>query len=284
MKFKIAIVLWIIISVKEVSAQQEPLFSQFWNAKTYYNPAATGMYFKHQSTTLGRWQNVGVGGQSVSQLLGYAVRFDKLHGGVGVNYLHEEIGSYKYNKVKLNYSYHIKTKKEHVLAFGISAGFNQMKYEGSFLLGVSEDNILPLIASAEGFTGDLGIAYSTGKMNLALSGTQLTFSSLGSYEEAPHVVFMTDYIFGSEEGFQLKPQLFVMSDFIKTTLDVNGMLYWKQKIGFGVSYRSSEEIGFSVNWDLMKKFRIGYSYDYPMAVLAGNSRGSHTGFVGLVIK
>lgn len=283
MKFKSLIVIGVTLISGEFYAQQEPVFSQFWNAKTYYNPSVTGMYNKHQSTTIGRWQNVGVSGQPVSQLIGYALRLKKLHGGLGFTYFHEDISYNNTNKVKLNYSYHIKTKKEHTIAFGIGAGFHRMTYEGPFIPFVADDNILPGLESGINFTGDFGVVYSTGKMNIAVSGTQLTASRLGSYKEAPHIVLMTDYIFGLGERFQFKPQLFVMSDFVKTVFDVNGILYWKNRIGLGLSYRNTDELGFSLNWDFLNKFRLGYSFDYPMGAMSSISRGSHTGYFGINI-
>jgi type IX secretion system PorP/SprF family membrane protein len=260
-----------------VKAQQEPIFSQFWNAKTYYNPSMTGVGFKHLSTTIGRWQNVGVNGQPVTQLLGYALRSKKLHGGIGFTYMREEIGANLFNKTKFNYSYHIATKNGGTFSIGAGAGFNALKV----------DLVMPEISDTKGvgFTADFGITYAIEKSTISLSCTQLNSGRItDQYSESPHVVFMTDYIFGKDEGFQFKPQAFVMTDLNKLTYDINATLLWKGKVGAGVTFRSNEDLAFSVNWDILKKFRIGYAYDLALGALAGESKGSHTGFFGLVFR
>lgn len=266
-------------------SQQEPLFSQFWNAKTYYNPAVTGMYYKHLSTTLGRWQNVGVDGSPITQLAGYAARIKKIHGGIGFTYMHEEIGFSEFNKAKLNYSYQIQTKKGGIFSFGLGAGINALKTDPTWVPPTSTiDPSLPTSTKGVGFTGDFGLVYSTKKANIALSCTQLTASRIGNYQEARHLVLMSDFIFGKEDGLQFKPQVFIMSDLIDVTFDLNAMVYWKQKIGAGVTFRNNEDLSFTVNWDILKKFRVGYAYDYALGVYQGISKGSHTGFFGLVLN
>lgn len=266
-------------------AQQEPLFSQFWNAKTYYNPATTGLNYKHLITTIGRWQNVGVDGEPVTQLMGYAAKVKKLHGGLGFTYMHETIGFDEFNKTKFDYSYQITTKKEGVFSIGIGAGFNNVKSEPVWITpGVVVDPSLTQSFNETGFTGDLGIAYSSKKMNFSLSATQMTASRIGGYEESPHVVLMSDYMMGNENGIQLKPQVFVMTDLVKAVADLNLLLLWKGKVGAGVTYRTSEDLSFSVNWDIVKKFRLGYAYDLNIGNQSLISKGSHTGFFGLVFN
>lgn len=274
---KNTILIFFAILCGSAQAQQEPIFSQFWNAKTYYNPATTGLNFKHLSTTIGRWQNVGVEGQPITQLLGYAINLKKLHGGLGFTYMHEEIGSSTFNKTKFNYAYHIRTKKEGFFTIGAAAGFNALKLDISMPETVETSGV--------GFTADFGIAYSSKKANFALSCTQINQGRVtNGYQESPHLVLMSDYIFGNEEGLQIKPQVFAMTDLNKITYDINAMVLWKQKVGMGVTFRSNEDLSFSVNWDIVKKFRVGYAYDMALGALSGTSKGSHTGFFGLVFR
>jgi type IX secretion system PorP/SprF family membrane protein len=217
-------------------------------------------------------------------LLGYAVNLKKLHGGIGFTYLHEEIGFSNFNKTKINYSYQIKTKTEGIWSFGIAAGFNNLKFEPEWIIPNPNDPALSQSFNETGFTGDFGIVYSAKKVNFAISATQLSSSRIGDYDETPHFILMTDYLFGKDDGLQLKPQIFVMTDLTNTSLDINAMIYWKQKLGAGITYRNSDDLGFTVNWDILKKFRIGYAYDLALGALANQSKGSHTGFFGLVFN
>jgi type IX secretion system PorP/SprF family membrane protein len=274
----------VIISLHSI-AQQEPIFSQFWNTKTYYNPATTGLNYKHLITSIGRWQDVGVDGAPVTQLFGYAAKLKKLHGGLGFTYMHETIGFNTFNKTKFNYSYQINTKKEGVLSFGIGVGFNNLKFEPDWVTpGGITDPSLPTSFNETGFTADFGVAFNSKKFNIALSATQLTSSRIGDYAEKPHVVLMSDYLVGKDDGIQFKPQVFFMADEADYTYDFNAMLLWKQKIGAGVTLRRNESIGFVVNWDILKKFRIGYAYDLAVKTFDQVSKGSHTGYFGLVFN
>jgi type IX secretion system PorP/SprF family membrane protein len=190
--------------------------------------------------------------------------------------MHETIDSLAFNKTKFNYAYQIATETGGVWSIGLGAGFNAMQMERAVTTGDTK---------GVGFTADLGIVYSSKKANFSLSCTQLNNGRLmDSYSEKRHLVLMTDYIFGKDEGLQLKPQVFVMTDLVKVTYDINAMVFWKQKLGAGVTFRSNEDLSFSLNWDLLKKFRIGYAYDLVLGDLKGQTDGSHTAFFGLVFK
>jgi type IX secretion system PorP/SprF family membrane protein len=57
--------------------------------------------------------------------------------------------------------------------------------------------------------------------------------------------------------------------------DLNAQILYNNFIGFGISYRSSQELVVLVNVKLIEKLRIGYAYDYALNKLATVSNGSH---------
>ena len=113
-------VLFFFTFVKTANAQQEPLITQFWNAQNYFNPATAGVKLKHEAAFIARDQWAKLNNNPLSQLASYAVRLQKTHSGIGVNYVHETIGFSKTNKLKFNYAYHLKLKNEGIISFGLS--------------------------------------------------------------------------------------------------------------------------------------------------------------------
>lgn len=91
---------------QSVFAQQDPLLTQFWNVSTSYNPANSGLFYKHQAGVNYRNQWQGINGAPNTLLATYNTKIDKYKSGIGFNYMYETIGSLKQHCFDLNYSYH----------------------------------------------------------------------------------------------------------------------------------------------------------------------------------
>lgn len=158
---------------------------------------------------------------------------------------------------------------------GLGVGVNHLKFD---------PDSSSLAFNKNGFTADLGFAFKSKKFNISIGATQITQSRIGSYRESINFAFASDYIFGNEDGLQLKSQVFVLGDITTAVCDLNATILWKEKLGVGFTYRSNSDFGFSINWDLFKKFRFGYTYELPYSISGQTSKGTHAGFFGLVFK
>jgi len=58
-------------------------------------------------------------------------------------------------------------------------------------------------------------------------------------------------------------------------IDLNGQLVYNDLIGFGVSYRTSQEIIAMLNYRISSQLKIGYAYDYNMRTIGNYSNGTH---------
>lgn len=74
-------------------AQQESLYSHFWNVQQYYLPAITGIENKHEAVVLARDQWIGLNGHPRTMNVQYAQRLNKINSGVGFAYLTEKVGN-----------------------------------------------------------------------------------------------------------------------------------------------------------------------------------------------
>lgn len=283
------ILLFNCIAIDSMYSQQESQFTQFWNAKNYFNPATSGLNYKHQAYAIARRQRNNLYGQPETQLASYSMKADKLYGGIGVNYQRETIWFSTSNKVKLNYAYHLKLKNERILSIGLAAGLNTFKFDlkGFVTEPAIDSNLFPSFSDTK-FTADLGFAYSQKGFNIGLSTTQINEAVHGTkytYTETRHYFLFADYTFGNEEGFQMISQLLVKTDLNYDAIDINAMLKYKSKYYFGLTYRNRDVVGFIAGWDIQKKYRIGYSYDMTMSKLNNNfTGGSHEFVLGFLLK
>lgn len=284
----IGLILVIGLNINHLNAQQDPLFSQFMNIKNHIDPATSGLNYKYQACVMAREQWVGVNGAPNSQLANYSMKLDKIHGGIGVNYLHDKIGFSETNTIKLNYSYHILFRNEGILALGLAAGIQQFKFKPTWIPPTTtEDPTIPGEFSDLQFTSDFGIAYTKEKFNIGLSVTHLNqaVQTGNSYMyHTRHYYLFADYTFGSEEGLQFRPELLTRTDFVKINTQINLLGVYKGKYTFGIGVRQTDAIITMIGWDIKKKFRVGYAYDYSINKLSSVSRGSHELVLGFYLK
>ncbi|MEN9999632.1 MAG: hypothetical protein RI922_2622 [Bacteroidota bacterium] len=269
-----------------IHAQQEPTFTQVDNTYNFFNPASSGLNYHIQTTALARTQWNNVSGAPESQLFNYSTKFKPLHGGVGINYLHETIGVTTYNRVKLNYAYHLVEFQGGELSIGLSAGMNNLKITPTWTPPTSAtDPTLPVSSNDTRFTSDLGLMYKNEKMCVGLSVTQLNRARYSSgNRDAVHTFAYADYLFSLSSDWKLKPQVMISTDFTRLSTVMNVIAILKNKFQFGAGYRSYESIDAMIGWGIFEKYRIRYSYDLSIHNLSSISKGSHEICIGFLLK
>jgi type IX secretion system PorP/SprF family membrane protein len=283
---KTLLLLHLVLIAMTIQAQQDPLFTHFWNTQQNFNPATTGFNFRHEAHAIARQQWVGVNGAPNSQLLSYGTKLEKLHGGLGVTYIHDKIGFSEFHIAKVNYAYHLLFKKQHALSFGLSGGINIFKFDPDWIPPTnSSDPSLPGSFTNYGFTPDFGIAYKFKKLRAGFSITQL-FDSNNSpnYQEARHYYLNASYDLGNEEKLHVRPQLLIRTDMVKMSADLNVLLQYKKQYQLGFSWRTSDALCFIAGYTLREKFNLSYSYDITINKLSSISRGSHEIHLGFTLK
>lgn len=276
----------ILFGGKNSMAQQEPIFTQLDNTIHFFNPAISGLNYRIQTTALGRYQWSGVTGTPNTQFVNYSMKLNPLHGGIGINYLHEMIGFSKYNRVKLNYAFHLAEFVGGQLSFGLSAGINNMKVTPTWTPPTTViDPSLPTSSNDTRFTSDAGLMYKNDKLSVGLSVTQLNQARYSSgYRDALHGFAYFDYLISLSSNWKLKPQLMISTDMNQVSTVMNVLAQLNNKFQFGVGYRSYESIDAMVGWDIIGKYRIRYSYDLSIHSFSSISKGSHEICVGFLLK
>jgi len=264
-------------------AQQEPISTMFWNQYSYFNPAASGLFYKHAGTVTGHDQANSQDWKNRSAFANYSARIKALHGGLGIHYIFNQLIHTNNQKLMLSYSYHIKLGEKTTLAAGVSAGILNMRLNPNVKLPTQMPD--PSFPKGKGFIMNSGIILKTNKLNIGISATQVTETPIKriNYTPVRHYFAVADYAFNIGNNFQLKPQAQLISDAIDHTIAGNLMAIYKEKYWIGASYRSTERFAFMGGWDILGKFRIGYAYETPPAH-GFIFKASHEVVLGILLK
>ncbi|MCC7297200.1 MAG: PorP/SprF family type IX secretion system membrane protein, partial [Bacteroidia bacterium] len=136
----------VIIFIGSTANAQDPHFTQFYANPLYMNPAAAGTGFLNEVpagrvTAVYRNQWPGYSSNSKTFTLGWDQQFDKLHGGVGVQYIADLAlnGLVNIHSLMVNYNSKFDIGKKTQLSVGIQAGrmskslnFNRLIFDGNY--------------------------------------------------------------------------------------------------------------------------------------------------------
>lgn len=271
-----------------VSAQQDALITTYWNNYAIFNPATSGLEYKHQTAITYRSQWVGVTGAPKTLIANYNTLLSEHHG-LGINYIYETIGFTDAQYLHLNYNYQIKIDEDRKIALGISPGFYNLRFNGTWIPpSTYPDPSLPI--NKTNFDVNGGVAYQ-GKSIYAGVGIKhlLEFrkykNSVIGYEQAPHIYAHLRNEFKMNRKFKLYLEgiLRAASGFYSTDFNARALLF--NKLTLGTGYRFHESFSFYGSWDFKEKYRLGYSYDLQQQNLPlyNYSKGSHEITIGLKI-
>jgi len=250
----------------------------FWNHYTFFNPAASGMFYKHAATaTVQAFFTSGYESPQ-SGWAGYDVKDNNLHGGMGVNYSIQKQRGQTIQKARLNYSYHVEKMEKDVLGIGISPGVDYITKNGS-LEGM---NPIQIYEVGTKLNIDAGIFYKKDRFHFAMSVTNILTKTTG----ARNFWITTGYLLDLGKGFELHPQALFRSDIGTLTWDINVLGTYLKRYWAGISYNTrSMNVKFGLprlmgGWNIKEKFRVGYSYGPPVNSLYA----SHEVVVGVMLR
>ena len=250
---------FVILLAIDCCGQQQPIFTQIDNAINLYNPASSGSNYSIKAVGLIRFQQNGFKDNQHSELIHYSMKLKPLHGGIGVNYLHNQDGSKEFNCYKLNYSLHLAKLKLGYLSMGFSAGLNQLTTFSNY--------DFPKYNSYTRFTGDFGLLYTSEKFVTGISISQFNRAYYTkSYQDQMHLHLFLDYRIKMSSGITIEPQALIVSKLngageLKGFAGLFNLISKVRNIRFGFGIRPTDSANAMVGWDIKEKYRLGYSLD-----------------------
>ncbi|NNL15308.1 MAG: type IX secretion system membrane protein PorP/SprF [Flavobacteriaceae bacterium] len=266
----------------QISAQQDPQFTQYMYNMNVINPAYAG---SRENLSLGllyrnQWQGLD-GAPKTGTFFGHAPVGKNV--GLGLSVISDEIGPVKETNVYADFSYTLRLGGMHKLALGLKAGatYHDIGLVGLGLISANDPFFSENISSTTPNIG-AGAFYYTDNYYLAISVPNILNSvhlddngnNIGS--ETAHYFVTGGYVFQVSKNTKLKPSFLVKSAFdAPTSFDVNLNALFYEKFEIGASYRLEDSFSGLVNISISPSLRIGYAYDHVSSDINAYAPASH---------
>jgi type IX secretion system PorP/SprF family membrane protein len=281
----IFVVLVLAGSIKEVSAQQDPMYTQYMDNLLVINPGFAGSKEIGNFLLVSRNQWVSFEGAPRSASLSYNTPIKKEKIGLGFSILSDKIGPQKQNGVYVDYSYFLRLTDHYQLGMGLKAGI------GFFQAALTElDPLVPdPIFSTDLYNSYLpnfgfgGYLFSDDTyFGLSVPNLIRNTISRNNYQteyvqiEEIHVYLIGGKKFELAPGFHLKAS--AMFRYVRTApvaFDVTALIGFKEKFWVGGMFRLGDSYGILAQFQASEEIKIGYSYDLTYSQLNAFNNGTH---------
>ncbi len=306
-----------LVNSKPACAQQNIQFTQYIFNSLSVNPAYAGYKEEWFGQMALRSQWTGISGAPKTGQFSMDGVIDPVtkRMGLGLQISTDKLGAQSANSVYANYAYRLRLNAEDTerLSFGIGFGVTSYGLDGTMLNPVDQgDQNIPA-GQINSFIPDarFGTYYYNSRFYIGASVMDLLSGNnssnifkwdtgtTGNLKRKRHVYLIAGMLNNINEEIKFRPSILLKEDFKgPTSLDLNGMLIFNDKLWLGASYRTGVKI-----WD--KKYaqgqtltplnsvsgvvqlyissilRLGYSYDYMINNLSTVQSGSHELTLGI---
>lgn len=277
----------LILSI-DITAQQDPMYSQYAFNGMVINPAYAGSGEVLSASLLYRNQWVNVPGAPKNGLI--AIDGPLRNERVGLGFLTEfdKIGVTSHTGISGIYSFKIKFVKSS-LSFGLQGGvgfnnslFTSVKYSEQTNVDQAFINNIRDVIPNFGF----GLYYNADRFFAGFSIPQIAGKSLqkliyGNYEMA-HLDLANHYFVSSGYRFDLSPDVSLKPSVLlkyvngaPMEMDINGVATFYDLVALGFSYRSMASMNILAQARITNQLYVGYAYEYATTDLNTFSSGSH---------
>jgi len=284
MKNSLLTIFFFISVLLRLSAQDDPLFTQYLINPQSINPAYVGSHDMVQATLLTRLQNLGAArdfGAPSTSLLSASMPVSNYNLAFGINALRDSYAFNTTTELDAILAYRIYSGKEK-LSFGITAGFVNRSIDFS-MLNIFDSGDSSFLAQQTGFkpTFGFGAYYITPNKYIGFSIPRLRDASVETSEgEAfKRQLYLTGGILIDHRRYsflRIRPSfLFKYVENGRVTIDLSGTAIFNDMIFAGISVRNYSSINLFGQLQISRAFRAGYSVDLATSDIFENSYGTH---------
>jgi len=274
-----------IMTFVDVSAQQDPHYTQYMYNMSVINPAYAGSKENMTGGLLYRKQWVDIEGAPSTGTFFINSPVGK-NVGLGLSAINDKIGPVEETNVYADFSYTLDLGGEHKLAFGMKAGgtFHKVGLQdiGLFHVPDADDPAFSQDASKSFLNIGSGLFYYTNKYYVAFSLPNMLKSNYLSYNgvhygtETLHYFLTGGYVFQLNPNLKFKPSTMIKSAFnTPVSIDLSANFLFNEKFEVGGTYRNQDSFGAMVNYAISPGLRIGYAYDHIISDLKVTTPSSH---------
>lgn len=268
--------------IDNISAQQDPQYTQYMYNMNVVNPAYAGLKETLSITALYRKQWSGLeGAPETITFSGHSPVSDKV--GLGLSAIKDELGPVKETNVYVDFSYTLQMSETLKLALGLKAGATfhdvglidlELQDPNDPFFSQDINNTYPNVGAGAFFYGDnfyIGLSVPNFLNSVHLDENGLKYGS-----EVMHYFATAGYVFQVNDNFKLKPSTLVKSAFeAPLSFDVNLNALFYEKFEIGASYRLEDSFSGLVGFQVAPYLRVGYAYDHVTSELDAVANASH---------
>lgn len=298
----IAILVLILLGLSfEVSAQQDPQYTQYMYNTQVVNPAYAGSRDALSFGLLGRTQWVNFEGAPKTGTFTINTPIGALENmGLGLSIVHDELGPAVESNINIDYSYTINTSDAAELSFGLKAGLDLLDVDFTKLNiadagDIFENNIDNRLQPQIG----AGVYYNTDKFYAGLSVPN--FLTTKHFEESEidnliadplgvagqttaaerlHYFLIAGYVFDLNDNLKFKPATLIkVVSGAPLEWDASANFLINEKFTIGASYRWSAALSAMAGFQVSDEIFIGVGYDYQTTDIETYSDGSYEVFL-----
>jgi type IX secretion system PorP/SprF family membrane protein len=286
------LLLFLLVAGGDLSAQQDPQYSQYMFNPLAINPAWAGSREMMNGALLMRRQWVGIEGAPKTNVFALSAPTRKGKVGWGLEINTDQIGPKRSSAFYLSYAYRVRIGKGK-LAFGLGAGVVNYKINWNEIDYRDENDVFASLSSKNYTVPDVkfGMYYNTKRFYIGLSTThintqtiELVTTASGTYftRFRQHAFLTFGRAFELNENVLFSPSVMVrtLPGSSNTTVDLNLNFQIRKSIWAGMSLRSERTVVAMIQYNAGQLLRIGYSYDLALGRLQRVQSGSHELMLG----
>ncbi|MDP3642887.1 MAG: type IX secretion system membrane protein PorP/SprF [Bacteroidota bacterium] len=286
LKKGIIVIVMLLFTVWNTSAQQDPMFTQYMHNPVSINPAYAGSRGTLNFVAMHRQQWVGMDGAPKTLTISVNSPFIGYNVGIGLSLIHDEIGPVKQTGLYADYSYHLKITPKTKLSFGLKGGVNMYDVNLLNLIGAQNDDHLILYGVRKLYLPNFGLGsylysdrfylgFSIPKMlQNSLSDDQNTLNYANKEER--HIFISGGFVIDIAENIKFKPSTSMrMVSGAPLSAEFSAAFLLHDRLWLGGMYRFGDSFGGLVKFDLTSQLSVGYSYDTTQSGLRAYNQGTH---------
>ena len=292
-KYSIFIVL---IGCLNLTAQQTPQFTQYLFNHFAINPAVAGAKECLNAKIGYRNQWVGFEGAPKTAFGTFETRLKKKYqnsksfNAVGVKIESDQYGPFGRLKLEGAYAYHFPIHPKITASFGLYLGIEQFRFNASEVTVINfNDNAIQgnksslVVPSFSPGAFVRGEKWYGGLSVQQFASNKINAVGTGETKLKHHYLVMGGYkIANGYNPWSLIPSTLIkMAPGAPSTIDLNLLFDYLDKVRFGVSYRNGDAIAGLVKFNAFNYFTFGYSYDFTLSDIQQAASNTHEIIIGI---
>src|SRR5690606_32664268 len=258
-----------------------------------FNPAYVAIDDKPEANIFYRKQWVNF--KDAPETSGFSLEYPT-NGGVilGANFMSDKQVLLNTSTFMATFGYVVPISENESVRIGLSGGFGMNKLHLTVEeLSTNDRVIVNAVSNSYYADGNFGVVYTFRGLRLGFALTDIFESDPFNTENFSEFklsnlknrFYSASYRFnmGVMEEFAMEPYLLYRQtqDGLQNYWEAATIVYYKDRIWGGASYKQNSGLGLMLGLNVMDKFRFGYSYEFPpfdMGLSAASSHELHMGF------